>query len=294
MINGSSFLAIKISIDTIPPLLSAGIRFFIAGSILFAAYFFLQKYEHKHEQIGRRQWKDAAILAFTLFLGGQGLLTWGAQYLSSGITGLLNSTIPLWVAVIAFLIFRKHMTKLIIMGLAAGFGGLMLLVAPSISSGTLSPIGISALIISSISWAIGSLYSSKAKLPISVLASSGMLMITGGLMLTSVSFLLGEYQGLDLSQISGQSLAALIYLIIIITVVGFTDFYWLLRVTTPSLANTFAYVSPVIAVILGWAILKESITTITIVAMVVILLGVALMVTTPKKSKIVKPDKKMV
>jgi drug/metabolite transporter (DMT)-like permease len=124
MINGSSFLAIKIVIDTIPPLLSAGIRFFIAGSILFAAYFFLQKYEHKHEQIGRRQWKDAAILAFTLFLGGQGLLTWGAQYLSSGITGLLNSTIPLWV-VIAFLIFRKHMTKLIIMGLAAGFGGFL-------------------------------------------------------------------------------------------------------------------------------------------------------------------------
>jgi len=128
----------------------------------------------------------------------------------------------LWVAVIAFLIFGKHMTKLIIMGLAAG--GLMLLVAPSIGNGTLSPIGISALIISSISWAIGSLYSSKAKLPISVLASSGILMITGGLMLTSVSFLLGEYQGLDLSQISGQSLAALIYLIIIITVVGFTDF----------------------------------------------------------------------
>lgn len=218
----------------------------------------------------------------------------GAQYLSSGITGLLNSTIPLWVAVIAFLIFRKHMTKLIIMGLAAGFGGLMLLVAPSISSGSLSPIGISALIVSSISWAIGSLYSSKAKLPISVLASSGMLMITGGLMLTSVSFLLGEYQGVDLSQISGQSWAALIYLIIIITVVGFTDFYWLLRVTTPSLANTFAYVSPVIAVILGWAILKESITTLTIVAMVVILLGVALMVTTPKKSKPVKSDKKMV
>jgi len=294
MINGSSFLAIKISIDTIPPLLSAGLRFFIAGSVLFAAYFFLQKYEHKHEQIGRRQWRDAAILAFTLFLGGQGILTWGAQYLSSGITGLLNSTIPLWVAVIAFLIFRKHMTKLTIMGLAAGFGGLMLLVAPSIGSGTLSPIGISALIVSSISWAIGSLYSSKAKLPISVLASSGMLMITGGLMLISVSFLLGEYKGLDLSQVSGQSWAALVYLIIIITIVGFTDFYWLLRVTTASLANTFAYVSPVIAVILGWAILKESITTITIAAMVVILLGVALMVTTPKKSKIVKSDNKMV
>ncbi|MEP6577151.1 MAG: EamA family transporter [Nitrososphaerota archaeon] len=139
----------------------------------------------------------------------------------------------------------------------------------------------------------GSVMLLVVKLPISVLASSGMLMITGGLMLTSVSFLLAEYQGLDLSQISGQSLAALIYLIIIITVVGFTDFYWLLRVTTPSLANTFAYVSPVIAVILGWAILKESITMLTIIAMVVILLGVALMVTTPKKSKTVKSDKKM-
>ncbi|MDP9197449.1 MAG: EamA family transporter [Thermoproteota archaeon] len=149
-----------------------------------------------------------------MFLGGQGLLTWGSQYLSSGITGLLNSTIPLWVAIIAFLIFRKHMTKLIIMGLAAGFGGLMLLVGPSIGSGTLNPIGISALIISSVSWALGSLYSSKAKLPISILASSGMLMVTGGLMLTAVSFVLGEYLGLELSQISGQSLAALIYLII--------------------------------------------------------------------------------
>jgi drug/metabolite transporter (DMT)-like permease len=132
-------------------------------------------------------------------------------------------------------------------------------------------------------WALGSLYSTKSKLPVSILASSGMIMITGGLMLTAISFTLGESRGVELSDISGQSLIALVYLIIIITVVGFTDFYWLLRVTTPSLANTFAYVSPVIAVILGWALLHESITTLTIVAMIVILVGVALMVTTPHK-----------
>lgn len=285
IINGSSFLAIKVSIDTIPPLLSAGIRFTISGSILFAAYFFRREYEHEHDEIGKQQWKDTIILAAALFLGGQGLLTWGSQYLTSGMTGLLNSTIPLWVGIIAFLFYRRGMTRLTVLGLCAGFGGLMLLIGPSLGVGALSPAGVTALILSSLSWAFGSLYSSKANLPVSILASSGMLMVSGGLMLIIASLALGEFQGLDITQISTRSLIAMIYLIIIITVVGFTDFYWLLRVTTASLANTFAYVSPVIAVILGWAILHESITLLTIVAMIIILLGVALMVTTKSGSK---------
>lgn len=285
IINGSSFLAIKVSIDTIPPLLSAGIRFTISGSILFAAYFFRREYEHEHDEIGKKQWKDTIILAAALFLGGQGLLTWGSQYLTSGMTGLLNSTIPLWVGIIAFLLYRRGMTKLTVLGLCAGFGGLMLLIGPSLGVGALSPAGVTALILSSLAWAFGSLYSSKAKLPVSILASSGMLMVSGGLLLIIASLALGEFQGLDISQISTRSLIAMIYLIIIITVVGFTDFYWLLRVTTASLANTFAYVSPVIAVILGWAILHESITVLTIAAMIIILLGVALMVTTKSGSK---------
>ena len=317
IINGSSFLAIKVAIDTIPPLLSAGLRFSISGAILFTVYFFQTKrtehksdrynpqqdqkdpqYQHEHngvllarpltqEHITIQQWKHSLLLGLTLFLGGQGLLTWGTQYLSSGITGLLNSTIPLWVAIIGYLLYRnrkkvglgQRLTKSTIIGLSAGFGGLMLLVAPSISTGDLSPIGTAALIGSSIAWAVGSIYSSKAKLPVSILASSGMIMITGGLMLTAISFGLGEYRNLELLHISGRSLAAQIYLILIITVVGFTDFYWLLRVTSASLANTFAYVSPVIAVLLGWAILHEKVTAITIVAMVIILIGVALMVT---------------
>jgi drug/metabolite transporter (DMT)-like permease len=261
----------------------------IAGSALYTIYL-VQTLRNEHgrqqkvyEHIGKTQWKDATILGALLMVGGQGILTWGAQYLPSGITGLLNSTVPLWVAILSLLVFRKHLTKLTVLGLCAGFGGLMLLVAPSLSTGELSPIGTAALLISSVLWALGSLYSTKSKLPVSILASSGMIMITGGLMLTAISFTLGEYRGVELSDISGQSLIALVYLIIIITVVGFTDFYWLLRVTTPSLANTFAYVSPVIAVILGWALLHESITTLTIVAMIVILVGVALMVTTPHK-----------
>ena len=287
VINGSSFLAIKISIDTIPPLLSSGIRFIIAGSILLSIYLLRERKNpnRNQEHIGWQQWRDSIILAALLLLGGQGLLTWGTQYLASGISGLLNSTIPLWVAILALVIFKNKMTKFMIIGLAAGFSGLMLLVAPSLGSGELSPIGTGALIISSIFWALGSLYSTKAKLPVSMLASSGMLMITGGLIITAISFAMGEYRGLELSDISGQSLAALIYLIVIITIVGFTDFYWLLRVTTASLANTFAYVSPVIAVVLGALLLHEPVTVITVIAMCIILAGVALMVTTTGKGK---------
>ena len=322
IIKGSSFLAIKVAIDTIPPLLSAGLRFSIAGAILFTIYFLQvnrpRLWEHHdvelsqkihdvgqqvrssvkvpRERITLHQWKDSLILGVTLFLGGQGLLTWGAQYLSSGMTGLLNSTIPLWVAIIGYVIYRwfkrdtpgKKMSRATVLGLVAGFGGLMLLVGPSIGSGDLDPIGTAALIISSISWAIGSIYSTKARLPVSILASAGMIMITGGLMLTCVSFLFGEYRDLDLMQISIQSIVAQIYLIGIITIVGFTDFYWLLRVTSASLANTFAYVSPVIAVLLGVVVLHENLTLITIIAMVIILSGVALMVTkkkAPSKTK---------
>jgi drug/metabolite transporter (DMT)-like permease len=295
VINGSSFLAIKVSIDTIPPLLSGGIRFLIAGSILYSVYLLRKSHNNKNvEHIGWQQWRDTIVLGALLLLGGQGLLTWGTQYLASGISGLLNSTIPLWVAILALLIFRKHMTKLTVIGLAAGFSGLMLLVAPSLRSGELDPIGTGALIISSIFWALGSLYSSRAKLPMSMLASSGMLMITGGLIITGVSFALGEYRDFDLLEISGQSLAALIYLIVIVTIVGFTDFYWLLRVTNPSLANTFAYVSPVIAVVLGAFLLHEPFTIMTIIAMSVILAGVALMVTTTGKDKKKEEDKKQI
>ena len=337
IINGSSFLAITVAVDTIPPLLSAGLRFAISGAFLFSVYYFQSELKNHHyhaeintnaqlrhqerrqqhfqnaqgfapsskdlsitvphrEKISIQQWKDRLILGATLFLGGQGLLTWGAQYLSSGMTGLLNSTIPLWIAIIAFLLYKKmktvqgrrgtDMTRSKIVGLVAGFGGLMLLVAPAIRNHTRSDdVGTAALILSSISWAIGSLYSVRAKLPTSIFASSGMVMITGGMMLIAVSFAFGEHHNLDLFQISRESVIAQIYLIAIITIVGFTDFYWLLRTTSASLANTFAYVSPVIAVLLGGAILHEEITAITVVAMIIILVGVALMVTkTGKKS----------
>jgi drug/metabolite transporter (DMT)-like permease len=158
----------------------------IAGSALYSIYLvkpFLSRRktpnQETHEHTGKTQWRDAIILGALLMAGGQGILTWGAQYLPSGITGLLNSTVPLWIAILALVIFKRHLSKLPILGLCAGFGGLMLLVAPSLSTGELSPVGTTALIISSVLWALGSLYSTKSRLPVSVLASSGMIMITG-------------------------------------------------------------------------------------------------------------------
>jgi len=153
------------------------------------------------ERITMQHWEHAMVLGLTLFIAGQGLLTWGTQYLSSGITALLNSTVPLWIAILAFIIFRNHFSKSTLVGLCAGFGGLMLLVAPSIGIGALSAVGTLALLLSSVSWAFGSLYSSRASLPVSILASSAMVMITGGIMLTIISTLLGEYHDLFLSQI---------------------------------------------------------------------------------------------
>jgi drug/metabolite transporter (DMT)-like permease len=151
---GSSFLAIKVVIDAIPPILAFGIRFAASGTILLTMYTF-HKENNKLEHIGKQQWKDALILGALIILGGQGLLVWGAQYLSSGVTALLNSTIPLWIAIIAALTFKEHLTKRIGIGLAAGFAGLVTLINPFVGNNTnVNLIGIVSLTLSSIFWAV--------------------------------------------------------------------------------------------------------------------------------------------
>jgi drug/metabolite transporter (DMT)-like permease len=280
---GSSFLAIKVIIDVIPPILAFGIRFAASGAILLAVYVFHTKGNTKCEHIGKQQWKDAVILAAAIILGGQGLLVWGAQYLSSGVTALLNSTIPLWIAIIAALIFKVHLTKRMGFGLAAGFAGLVILINPNNTN--INLIGIVSLILSSIFWAAGSLYSTRSHMPVSILVSAGMLMLAGGIMLTITSFAAGEFKDFKLFHISTTSLAAYFYLIFLCTAVGYAEFFWLLRVESASIANSFAYIVPVIAVFFGWAIFKEPISLQTLIATSIIMVGVALMVTNSSTNK---------
>ncbi|MGE0243546.1 MAG: DMT family transporter [Nitrososphaeraceae archaeon] len=243
--------------------------------------------------ISGKQWKDAIIIGICLIVVGQGLLAYGEQYLSSDITALLFSTVPIWVILIGKLYYNLKLNKYTLLGIIAGSIGLVILIYPSFelmlfggqpnsTNNENNFLGISILLIAAISWAIGSLYSHKADLPNNILISTGMMLFGGGLFLLCIGMIV-EFNTLDISKFSTSSILSLIYLIIVGTT-GWIGFFWILRNTTATLANTFAYVSPVIAVFLGWIILDEYINTRIIVATIVIIVGVVLIV---NKNKIV-------
>ncbi len=198
----------------------------------------------------------------------------------------MNSTIPLWVVLFMFLIFRNKITNLTKIGLTLGFSGMIILVGPSIGGDQgLSLVGIASLLISSLFWALGSIFSSKVSLPQNFLLSAGMVTLIGGLLLIIPSVLTGELNMLpSYSDINFNLLISYLFLIFIGTVIPLAEFYWLLKVSTAAVANTFAYMAPIVAVFLGWAILAESVTYLTIIATIVILIGVALIVRTSKNS----------
>ena len=309
IIIASTYLAIKISIDTIPPLLMSGIRYTISGLMLFFIFkiYSLEIFDKKGKQTenterstnqrkkkpdllqiisSRKQWKDAIIIGICLIVLGQGLLAYGEQYLSSDITALLFSTVPIWVILIGKFYYNLKLNKHILLGIIAGSIGLVILIYPSFEAMLVGDqtnaanennfLGISILLIAAISWAIGSLYSHKADLPNNILISTGMMLFVGGLFLLGIGMII-EFNTLDVSKFSTSSILSLIYLIIIGTT-GWLGFFWILRNTTATLANTFAYVSPVIAVFLGWIILDENINLRIIVATIVIIVGVILIV----------------
>jgi drug/metabolite transporter (DMT)-like permease len=281
---GSSFIAIKIVLDSIPPLFSFSIRFMITGGVLILVSYI---FDRKSKEIKKITfWRNALFIGAFLILGGHGLIAYGAQYLSAGIASLLNSTIPLWVVLFMFLIYRNKITNLTKIGLTLGFSGMIILVGPSIGGDQgLSLVGIVSLLISSLLWALGSIFSSKVSLPQNFLLSAGMVTLIGGLLLLIPSVLTGELNLLpSYSDLDFNLLISYLFLIFIGTVIPLAEFYWLLKVSTAAVANTFAYMAPIVAVFLGWAILAESVTYLTIIATIVILIGVALIVRTSENS----------
>jgi drug/metabolite transporter (DMT)-like permease len=299
---GSSFIAIKIIVDEVQPLASFGMRFFIAGLLLVAThYIFLHtiyRRSSKKDYQGSQfksilLWKQWILSALFFIVGGQGLLALGAQYLSSGAAALINSTIPIWVAIFMLLFFRKIPTRLSTAGIIAGFIGLIILVLPTLETEESSWVGVVLLIVSSISWAIGSLFSSPVRAEggsaeQAILLPTGMFMALGGLILLTLWTVTGT-GGISTLNIlfstANNVLISFLFLTLVCTAVGYAIFYWLLGSTTPSLANTFAYIVPVIAVFLGWVILGESINSQTIIATVVISAGVAMMIISPTPKK---------
>jgi drug/metabolite transporter (DMT)-like permease len=276
---GSSFIAIKIVLDSISPLFAFSIRFMITGGVLILGSYILDRKNQEIKEV--KLWRNALIIGAILIVGGHGLIAWGTQYLSAGIASLLNSTIPLWVVLFMFLIFHNKIANSAKIGLALGFSGMIILVGPSVGSQGLSLTGVASLLISSTLWALGSIYSGKSFLPQNFLLSAGMVTLLGGALLIIPSFLIGEFNLLpSYSDIDSELLISYIFLIFIGTIIPFAEFYWLLKVSTPPIANTFAYMAPIVAVFLGWVILSESVTYLTIIATIVILIGVALIVRT--------------
>jgi drug/metabolite transporter (DMT)-like permease len=279
---GSTYLAIRVAVRTIPPLMMGSIRFLLAGGILYL--FAVRRGDRAGDRPTATHWRSAFIIGTALLLGGNGLVGYAEQRVPSGIAALLIATVPLWLAIGDRLRYGTRLSWQTVLGLAIGFGGVILLVGQS-GAGKIDSLGAAALVAASLFWAAGSLYSRGAPLPRRPLVGTGMEMIAGGLVLAVVSVATGELGRLDLNSVSGESVLGLIYLIVFGSWVGFTAYIWLLRNARTSLVGTYAFVNPVVAVLLGWWLLGETITARTALAGGVIVVGVALIVTATRPQR---------
>ncbi len=277
LIWGSTYLAIRFAVETFPPFLMAGMRFLVAGAILYP----WSRLRGASQPV-RSHWLAAAVVGGLLLLGGNGGGVWAAQRVPSGLTALLIGTVPLWMALLDGL--RPGGVKPnngVMVGLLLGLFGIVLLVGPGRLAGArqVDLVGAAVLILASLSWATGSLYSRRAQLPASPLLATAMEMLAGGALLLIASLLVGEWTRFDSSALSLRSWLALGYLIIFGALVGFTAYIWLLRVSTPAHVSTYAYVNPVVAIFLGWAFAGEPLTARTLLAAAVIVAAVVIITT---------------
>ena len=276
---GSTYLGIKIAVETVPPFLLAGARFGLAGLVIMAVAFLRQRGRIPFPT--RREWRDLTIIGAALMVGGMGLVGVGEQTVPSGIAALLIALLPMWVAILGRVFFGERLPRAAIAGVALGLVGVGILVGPSASPAeTFNAGGILALLVSPVSWACGSLYSAhRARLPKDPLVATGGQMLAGAAILVVLAAVKGEYTGFRLEAVSPESLAAFAYLTIVGSLIAFTTYVWLLRVAPLPMIATYAYVNPIVAVILGALVLQEPITPRTVVAGAVIIVGVAMIIT---------------
>jgi drug/metabolite transporter (DMT)-like permease len=280
---GSTYLAIRVGVRTMPPFLMAGTRFLIAGGLLFA--WAVRRGDTAGDPLRWPQWRSALIVGALLLAGGNGGVSWAEQRVPSGVASLLIALVPMWMAVFLVVLGNERVRLRTAAGLAVGFSGTALLIRATGSgsgTGAADVLGIVVLIGASISWAVGSVWSRGMPLAKRPLVATGMEMILGGAVLLVVGLATGELGGFSLRQVSGESFAGLLYLITVGSWVGFAAYMWLLRNAPTPLVSTYAYVNPVVAVFLGWAILSEPLSWLTLVAALLIVGSVALIVSSPK------------
>ncbi len=275
---GSTYLGIRVAVETIPPFVLAASRFVLAGTIMLVAVSIVRRGSLPLPT--RRQWRDALIVGTLLMGGGMGAVAWGEQTVPSGIAGVLIAMMPVWVAVFGRLFYGERLPRIAVVGIVTGMLGVVLLVGTGVAiDRSLDPAGVAALIVSPMAWAAGSLFAAhRADLPRDPFVTTGMQMLSGGLVLAAVSFVTGEVATFDPAAVSQASAIAFVYLTIVGSLVAFTAYAWVLRHAPLPLIATYAFVNPVIAVFLGSLILDEPITAIQLVAGGVIVVGVALII----------------
>ena len=264
LVWGSTYLAIKFVVETMPPFIMAGARFLLAGGMLYA----WARWKGAARPTGA-QWRATAIIGGLLLCGGNGGVVYAEQRVSSGLTALIVATVPLWIVVLEWL--RPHGTRptmTVVIGVLLGLAGIGILAGPGKFAGgeSVDPIGTSVLIFATLSWSVGSLYSRKAKLPGASLLSTGMQMLAGGVLLSILGTATGEWSKLNWAGITMKSVLSLAYLVVFGSLIGFTAYTWLLKVSTPSKVSTYAYVNPVVAVALGWLLAGEPMNLRTVIA----------------------------
>lgn len=276
---GSTYLAIRLSIETLPPFLMAGTRFMTAGGILFAwAIFNGQKLRP-----ALSQWPTAFIVGALLLLCGNGGVTWAEKYIASSLAALLVATEPLWVVMLNWGLTHRRPNGKVLLGVLIGLAGVTLLVSDGLGQGThgfrMNLIGAGVVVLAGFAWASGSVYLSRHPIRTVTSMASGMQMIAGGSLLLLLALVAGDFKRLNLANASWVSISAFAYLTLFGSLISFTAYSWLLNNVTTARASTYAYVNPVVAVLLGWLIANEPLTAKMMLAAAIIVGSVVLITT---------------
>jgi len=279
LIWGSTYLGIRFSIQTIPPFLMAGARFVLAGTIMYAI-----AWSQGVVQSHWRNWRTSLIIGACLLLGGNGGVTISEKYIDSGLAALIVAIVPIYIVLLGWLTgMAPRPTPIMWMGLAGGFAGVGILFGPGLhvqsTAGRNPAIGISILLVTSFIWSAGSLYSRVAKHAPSPFLTAAQQMICGGILLLIAGVITGELPRFHPSSVSLLSAGSFIYLVLVGAVIGYTAYIWLLRHCDPAKVATYAYVNPIVAVLLGTLFAGETVTVRTLIAAALIIGSVALIIT---------------
>lgn len=274
IIWGSTYLAIRFGVASMPPFLMAGVRHFVPGLILFA-----WARARGAPAPTRTEWRSAAVVGLFLLLGANGLVTWAEQWVPSGLTALLLATMPLCMGVLGGLVEAENRPgRRGIAGILLGLAGVAILVEPrgELASDVRVLIGALGILAAAFLWSTGSLLSRRLPLPKNGALATGMQMIAGGVGCLVVGLAAGESARVDVAAVTMRSFVSLLYLIVFGSLVAFSAFTWLLRVAPPAKVATYAYVNPVVAVFLGWALAGETVSARTLIASAVIIVSVVM------------------